>query len=281
VSSNWTVDQAEVAPPIDPGKFSSQRLRPESSGAGALGQSFEPPAPKLEPPRVRGETPAEDIWTRHLAAIQTTPAAPAASAPQLVSARRTPEPSLASPTPASEPEPGLAPAPAMDTRAEELLRACIAGLRKLVEARARAKAELGAQTTVMDLHGNNPLKFAVTADAALAQMLQPPQRGFLDGPAAVDDAFNDIQAHQLATIAAMRDALRATIDRFSPAAIRGRVKKGFLDSLLPDARNAALWKAYEAEFEGVVKGSDEAFMDVFSREFLRAYEEAAHFSRRR
>jgi type VI secretion system protein ImpI/type VI secretion system protein len=42
---------------------------------------------------------------------------------------------------------------------------------------------------------------------------------------------------------------------------------------LPSARDAALWQAYEKEFGGVAQGSDEAFMDMFAKEFRRAYEE--------
>ena len=46
--------------------------------------------------------------------------------------------------------------------------------------------------------------------------------------------------------------------------------------ILPSARDAALWAAYEKEFGGVVQGSDEAFMDMFAKEFRRAYEEIAN-----
>ena len=68
----------------------------------------------------------------------------------------------------------------------------------------------------------------------------------------------------------------ATLDRFSPEAIRKRAEmRGVLSRILPAARNATLWEAYEREFEGVVKGSDEAFMDVFAKAFKEAYEQAA------
>ena len=36
-----------------------------------------------------------------------------------------------------------------------------------------------------------------------------------------------------------------------------------------------MWQAYEREFEGVARGSDEAFMDVFAKEFKQAYERAS------
>jgi type VI secretion system protein ImpI/type VI secretion system protein len=74
----------------------------------------------------------------------------------------------------------------------------------------------------------------------------------------------------------MQGALRATLDRFSPDAIRKRAEtRGILGRILPGARDAALWQAYQKEFGGVAQGSDEAFMDVFAKEFRKAYEDAA------
>jgi type VI secretion system FHA domain protein len=129
---------------------------------------------------------------------------------------------------------------------------------------------------MLELNGNNPLKFARTPDRALAQLLNPAERGFMPADQAVEDAFKDLQAHQMATLAAMQGALAATLARFSPQAIRDRAETGgVLASIMPNAKNAALWKAYEREFEGVARGSDEAFMDVFAKEFRSAYERAA------
>jgi type VI secretion system FHA domain protein len=170
----------------------------------------------------------------------------------------------------------LGPAGKTGGTAGALLHRLVAGLVVMMEARARAKAQLGAQGTAFNPEGNNPLKFARTPDQALAQLLGPPQRGYLDAERAVDDAFKDLQAHQMATLAAMQGALRSTLDRFSPSAIRSRAEgRGLLSKILPGAKEAALWKAYEREFEGVVEGSDEAFMDVFAKAFREAYERAA------
>ena len=96
----------------------------------------------------------------------------------------------------------------------------------------------------------------------------------MDSNRAVEDSFYDLQSHQMATLKAMQGALRATLDRFAPELIRNRAEtRGFLASFLPAARDAALWRAYEREFSGVARGSDEAFMDVFAKEFRKAYEE--------
>jgi type VI secretion system FHA domain protein len=157
-----------------------------------------------------------------------------------------------------------------------VLRRLVAGLVVMLEARARAKAELGAGATMIEINGNNPLKFLRHPETALTRLLNPPERGYMDAERAVDDGFKDLQAHQMASLAAMQGALRATLARFSPGAIRGRAEKsGLLARILPGARDAALWQAYEREFEGVVKDSDEAFMDFFSKAFREAYQKAS------
>ncbi|HYD14318.1 MAG TPA: type VI secretion system-associated FHA domain protein TagH [Allosphingosinicella sp.] len=158
-------------------------------------------------------------------------------------------------------------------KAGSLLKRLVAGLLVMVEARARAKAQMGAEMTGLALEGNNPIKFARSPDQALAQLLMPPQPGFLEADKAVEDAYLDLQSHQVATLRAIPGALRATLDRFSPGSIRRRAENmGLLARILPGARDAALWRNYEREFVAVKKESDEAFMEVFSKEFRKAYE---------
>jgi len=158
-------------------------------------------------------------------------------------------------------------------KAGSLLKRLVAGLLVMVEARARAKAQMGAEMTGLALEGNNPIKFARSPDQALAQLLMPSQPGFLDADKAVEDAYLDLQSHQVATLRAIPGALRSTLDRFSPGSIRRRAENiGLLARILPGARDAALWRNYEREFVAVKKESDEAFMEVFSKEFRKAYE---------
>jgi type VI secretion system FHA domain protein len=158
-------------------------------------------------------------------------------------------------------------------KAGSLLKRLVAGLIVMVEARARAKAQMGAEMTGLMLEGNNPIKFARSPEQALAQLLMPPQPGFMDADKAVEDAYLDLQSHQVATLRAIPGALRSTLDRFSPGSIRRRAENmGVLARILPGARDAALWRNYEREFVAVKKESDEAFMEVFSKEFRKAYE---------
>jgi len=163
--------------------------------------------------------------------------------------------------------------PELIGKAGALLKRLVAGLLVMVEARARAKAQMGAELTGLQLEGNNPIKFARSPDQALAQLLNPPEAGFMEADRAVEDAFLDLQSHQVATLKAIPGALRATLDRFSPGSIRRRRGHdlGLLAKILPAFRDAALWRHYEAEFVAVKKESDEAFMQVFAKEFAKAY----------
>jgi type VI secretion system FHA domain protein len=105
-------------------------------------------------------------------------------------------------------------------------------------------------------------------------LLGPRQPGFLPSEHAIEEAFRDLQSHQVATLRAMQGALRATLERFSPTAIRARANAGgMIERILPAARDAALWQAYEREFGGVAQGSDEAFLEMFAKEFRQAYNE--------
>lgn len=206
-------------------------------------------------------------------AMPTTPPGPIA-APPSVSVRQTGGGELVSALLGSAGLPDASgPPAALMARAGTLLRRLTAGLVVMLEARARAKAQMGAESTRLEFQGNNPLKFTRSPEAALERLLAEPERGFLDAEQAVEDAFLELQSHQMATLAAMKGALRATLDRFSPTAIRTRAEtRGLLARILPAARDAALWQDYEREFGGVAQGSDEAFMDVFAKEFRAAYE---------
>lgn len=254
---------------------------------GGFGQPKEPPTDPLglAEPQPGDWLPAEEHGNRR----RQTEAAPAATQP--------PPRQSASPAALADAEPLLAAllaAAGLDRkdvagtpdgiakRIGALLRRLTAGLVVMVEARARAKSQMGAESTSLQFDRNNPIKFAPTPEQALVQLVNQAERGYMDAEQAVADAFFDLQSHQMATLKAMQGALKATLDRFSPAAIQSRAgESGFLGGILPMARKAALWDSYQRDFGGVAQGSDEAFMDVFAREFRKAYEEQSRQQPRR
>lgn len=160
----------------------------------------------------------------------------------------------------------------------QLLRQTADGLFRLLEARTRVRHQfgVGAQVTTFQRAGNNPLKWTRSPDHALKQMIGDPGPGFLDGTQAVRAAFEDLQAHEMAMMAAMQEAMQETIRRFAPDAIRARIgAKGWLKSVLPGSREATLWRAYESEFGAFADESEAAYLDVFARHFKKAYERIA------
>ena len=169
--------------------------------------------------------------------------------------------------------------PALGGAAGALLRQFVAGVVAQLAQRARAKSEMGVEATQFSPGAINPLK-ALPADRAVAALLAP-QPGMMPPAQAVADAFADLEAHQAATLAGMQQALAATLERFSPAAIQKRAQdRGLLARMMPGARAAGLWQAYEREFDGVVKGSSDAFVDLFAEEFRKAYKSVSSEPRR-
>ncbi len=243
---------------------------------GGFGAPTPPPNPVVAGPATGGAPSAAFGYQQAQEPAPT--AAAAAVAPSVPPPTAGPGASLSALIAAAGLDPSMLKQGEAETldQAGRVLRLVVAGLVVLMEARARAKSQMGAQGTSLEFDGNNPLKFARAPEQALAQLLNPPERGFMAAERAIEDSFRDLQAHQVATLKAMQGALRATLDRFSPAAIRARADQGgLLKKILPGAKDAALWAAYEREFSGVAQGSDEAFMDVFAKEFRQAYEDAA------
>ncbi len=281
-ASEWSSPAAPPAPPAAEdvwGKFAQSNVVDWSRGGFGAPQPAPIQAAPVAPAPVAPPAQTAPQWQSE--AVQPAPpAAPAVAAPVPQAAPQPAAPDgINELLAAARVDPGqVRQDPAQTaTVAGDLLARLVSGLFLLLEARARAKSQMGAQGTSFSIDGNNPLKFARTPEQALLQLLNPPERGFQRADQAVEDAFKDLQAHQMATLRAMQGALRATLDRFSPAAIRARAQdKGLLAKILPAARDAALWNAYEREFGGVVQGSDEAFMDMFAKEFRRAYDEIAN-----
>jgi FHA domain-containing protein len=166
--------------------------------------------------------------------------------------------------------------PEQAQRAGELLRAMTQGTLELLTARMVAKRELGAAATQLRTRENNPLKFSPDVDAALSHLLGAGERGFLEPKAAVQEAFDDLRAHQVALLAGMRAALDTVMSRFDPTTLEQRLSPGNalekLENLLPANRRARLWSAYAEEYARIVDEIEDDFDALLGRAFLRAYQ---------
>jgi FHA domain-containing protein len=241
-----------------------------------------PPPPTSPPPHRRDARPAAGAG-----APTAGPAAPARAAPL--------RPPAASPARAAAPTSAAdsaalwrafcegagidLPAPGGEGEAlmrhiGRVLRAAVEGTLQLVAVRASTKHEMRAQVTQIRSSANNPLKFSPDAASGLAQLLTPPQRGFLDGAAAMDDAMQDLVGHSIGTVAGMRAAIEGMLARFDPAALESQLGAGSrLANLLPMNRKARLWELYLQHHRQIRNEAEEDFHTVFGRAFVAAYEE--------
>ena len=155
-----------------------------------------------------------------------------------------------------------------------LLRVAVQGTIDLLRARALIKSEVQAQMTMIVSRDNNPLKFSPNAEAALAHLLGPAQRGFMSANAAMEDAYRDLVAHQFGFTAGTRAALADVLGRFDPAKLETRLAtKSVFDALLPAHRKARLWDLFTERFAQISAEAEDDFQRLLGKEFLRAYEE--------
>ncbi|MBV8806732.1 MAG: type VI secretion system-associated FHA domain protein TagH, partial [Sinobacteraceae bacterium] len=155
----------------------------------------------------------------------------------------------------------------------EMLKIAVGGLQRLIAMRARAKNEMQAEMTMIQPRDNNPLKFSPDEQLALQMLLQPPARGFLEGPAALRAAVTDLQSHQVGMTAGMRAVLEAVLERLAPAKLESLQEKGSaLDFLQPARKRAQLWEAYLREYQSLREEAQDNFQRFFGEVFRDAYE---------
>lgn len=156
----------------------------------------------------------------------------------------------------------------------QVMHHAIDGTIKLVAVRAAAKQELKADVTTIQARNNNPLKFSPDAGVAIEQLLQPPMRGFMMGPVAVNDVMDDLLGHAIGTMAGMRAALGGVLDRFEPGKLEAKLSgSSVLDSVLPMNRRAKLWELYLQHYKRIRDEAQDDFHDLFGKAFIEAYEE--------
>jgi predicted component of type VI protein secretion system len=166
-----------------------------------------------------------------------------------------------------------APTPQLLSSIGEMLRIAVGGLQRLVTMRARAKNEMQAGMTMIAPRDNNPLKFSPDEELALQMLLQPPARGFLDGPAALRDALTDLQSHQVGMTAGMRAVLQAVLDRLDPEKLATlQSRRSMFDFLRPARRRARLWDTYLSQYRSLREEAKDNFQRFFGEAFREAYE---------
>ena len=152
-------------------------------------------------------------------------------------------------------------------RLGRMLRAMVSGLRAVHASRSEVKREFRILATMIRAEGNNPLKFSAGDNEAITSLLTG--RGSAEAP--VVEVLEDIRMHELAMIAAMRDAVQGIMASLSPEKAHADSEDA-LGSVLPRHRKARAYDLLVARHAQALAALDDDFDSVFGKAFARAYE---------
>ena len=158
--------------------------------------------------------------------------------------------------------------------AGQLLRAMTEGYKHVLETRSNLKNEFRLGMTTIRPAKNNPLKFSIDTDDALTKLLFPPEKGYLTPLTAVQEACDDIQAHQMATLSGLRVALGALMDYFDPEKLEQDFQNtSGVGGTLPFIKKAKYWELFKHLYQKAASDAENDFLNLLGDEFARAYEE--------
>ena len=164
-------------------------------------------------------------------------------------------------------------APALMRRLGSAFRATVSGIRQALIARATIKNEFRIEQTVILARGNNPLKFSADDDDALNALLGLGRRADMAPDDALADALRDMRLHELATMIAVQEAVRALLAQLGPEQLQSDASDSTF-ALLPAQKKARAFEAYEKLHQRVTRALTDDFDSVFGKFFANAYNAA-------
>lgn len=158
----------------------------------------------------------------------------------------------------------------MAINAAKLFKQCITGIQQCLRTRTELKNELRLPITSVQVTGNNPLRYTADATSAMNDLLRKHNSHQLSPEQAINRAFRDLQAHQVALLAACRGAVRGVVNQFSPEklvlAFEQRGEKGLVKG------SAWKWRTY-SRYHNLLQQDAEWSDRLFSKDFTQYYEE--------
>jgi len=250
-------------------------------------------------PRTATAIPADPF----AAPMQQLPSAPTATPGGRAHVAPSPVPVSPGPAPAPPQQPAPAPAPAMGGGADaasraflaalgaeevkvtdqelpaamgrlgSVLRTMIEGLREILMTRQSIKSEFRIEQTMIQMGGNNPLKFSISPEQAIEAMVLPTARGYLEANEATNEALKDIKAHEVAMLTGMEAALKGILKKLDPAVLEEKISADKSLGGMLKSRKARYWEIYESMYTEISDQAENDFQELFAKEFARAYQE--------
>lgn len=157
-----------------------------------------------------------------------------------------------------------------------LMQICAGNIGQLLLARAQAKSVMrsGSQTLIQ-LQGNNPLRWAPTPQDAMKLMFGRPTPSYVDACNAFERSFQTLKNHEMDTFAALQEAIQTLFADLDPAVIEQSLgaegkKGGFFSN--DKAQKARLWDEFAARWRTRTGAFDNGMLGAFMRVFGEAYD---------
>lgn len=163
--------------------------------------------------------------------------------------------------------------PATMGRMGQVLRTMIEGLREILMTRQSIKSEFRIEQTMIQMGGNNPLKFSISPEQAVEAMVRPTARGYLDATEATNEALKDIKAHEVAMLTGMEAALKGILKKLDPSVLETKISTDKSLSGMLKSRQARYWEIYQNMYTEISDQAENDFQELFAKEFSRAYQE--------
>jgi len=155
-----------------------------------------------------------------------------------------------------------------------ILRASVQGTMETLIGRAKIKNEMHLDTTMIRSGQNNPIKFSVSTEEAIKKLLSPQDAGYLSAEEAINEAFNDICAHQFSVIAGMQTALLEVLKQFDPDKLEHQLQEqNPISANIPIHKQAKLWRLFELLYDDIQREAADNFYHLFGQAFAETYEQ--------
>lgn len=161
---------------------------------------------------------------------------------------------------------------ALAIHSAKLLKQSIGSLQQALHTRSELKNELRLALTTVQSAGNNPLKHTADSAEALTTLLRGGKAGQLSAEQTISRSFRDLQAHQVALLAASRAAVKGMFEQLSPEQLSLRFEREGRKPLIATA--GSRWRAYRRLHTRLTQNDDWSDR-LFARDFAHTYEEQA------
>jgi type VI secretion system FHA domain protein len=153
--------------------------------------------------------------------------------------------------------------------AGQMLRESVSGLFDLTHSRAEFHARFSIEVPGEAL--DSPVNFSQGVDEALVSLLSN-LSSVSGSPEAIRENFRELNAQNTASLAAMRVAFEAFLDRVDPEELLQRFESAAKRGVFGSPSKSRCWDLYTELFQGLAQRPAGGFPKLFADSFTTAYE---------